>query len=58
MFLRYNQCTLAEDYQDFITFMTPLGLLKTIIIPISGTNSIGQFVRIIIIIFIGILNIM
>ena len=38
--------------------MTPLGLLRVIIIPMGGTNSVGQFVRIIIIIFMGMLDIM
>ena len=36
----------------------PLGLLRAIIIPMGGTNFIKQFMRIIIIIFIDILNIM
>ena len=58
IFLRYNQCTLAEDCRDFITFMTPLGLLRATIIPMGGTNSIGQFVKIIMTIFVGMLDIM
>ena len=57
MFSRYNQCTLAENYKDLTAFMTPLRLLQAIIIPQGGTNSVGQFVRIVIIIFIGILDI-
>ena len=35
----------------------PLGLLRAIIIPMGGTNSIEQFVRIMMAIFIGIFNI-
>ena len=58
IFSKYDQCTLAEDCRDFTTFMTPLGLLRVTIIPMGGTNSVGQFVRIVMVMFIGMLDIM
>lgn len=46
-FLGYDQVKLDEESRDLTAFMTPLGLMRMTTLPQGATNSVAQFVRIV-----------
>ncbi len=46
-FSRYNQLVLVLEYRDITAFMTPLRLLQMTTLPQGATNSVAQFVRVV-----------
>ena len=46
-FSGYNQVELDEESRDLTAFMTLLGLMRMTTLPQGATNSVAQFVRII-----------
>lgn len=46
-FSGYDQVTLAEKSRDITTFSTPIGLVRMCTLPQGATNSVAQFMRII-----------
>lgn len=47
-FSGYDQVGLATECRDLTGFMTPLGLLRQTTLPQGGTNSVAQFVRVVV----------
>ena len=47
-FSRYDQIELDSRSRDLTAFMTPLGLLRQTTLPQCATNSVAQFVRIVV----------
>ena len=46
-FSRYNQLLLVVESRDLTGFQIPLGLLRITSVPLGGTNSVAQFVRVV-----------
>ena len=44
-FSSYNQLELNIESRNLMAFITPLGLLQQITVPIKGTNLVAQFIR-------------
>ncbi len=47
-FSGYDQLVLVPECRDMTAFMTPLGLLRITTPPQGATNSVAQFVRVVI----------
>ena len=46
-FSGYDEVELAKECRDLIVFMTPLGLMRMITLAQGATNSVAQFIRIV-----------
>ncbi len=46
-FSGYNQVELDKESRDLKAFMTPLGLMRMTTLPQDATNSVSQFVKIV-----------
>jgi len=43
LFVGYDHCTLAEESRDYITFDTPLGIIRLTVLPQGWTGLVGIF---------------